>query len=69
VTIGNKLYLVPKENVLNTNDMNSVEVLFECVGYKKDLSNPKQFQLVKAGKVKDVNGQWQLEEKGVLKYS
>jgi hypothetical protein len=69
VSISGNLYLVPKEDALNTNDMTSVEVLFECVGYKKDVSNPKDFQLVKAGKVSGGNEQWVLEEAGVLKYS
>jgi DNA repair exonuclease SbcCD ATPase subunit len=68
VEIGRDLYLVPKENALNTNDMTSVEVLFECRGYKKDISNPKAFTLIKPGKVKEINGQWELIECGILDY-
>ncbi|GBF78796.1 hypothetical protein [Aphanothece sacrum] len=69
VSINGDLYLVPKKDALNTNDMTSVQVLFECEGYKKDVSNPKNFQLVKPGKVSEGNGHWVLEERGVLTHS
>ncbi|GBF78797.1 hypothetical protein [Aphanothece sacrum] len=68
VNIQGNLYLVPKEDALNTNDMTSVEVLFKCQDYNKDVSNPKVFTLLKAGQVSGGNGKWVLEEQGVLQY-
>jgi hypothetical protein len=64
-------YLVPNRNRKpNIHQMNSVQDLFDCHYYQAGTTDPKNFQLVKPGKVasETIGETWILQSKGILEF-
>ncbi|MCP2728047.1 hypothetical protein [Limnofasciculus baicalensis] len=71
INVQDVKYLVPQKDNLKINTFNyeTVEALFECIGYEAGYSS--DFKLIKPGKVRSIStgDKWELVERGVLKFS